>query len=350
MNHSVNMTAIARLCKVSAMTVSRAFRRNSYVAPALRERILKAAAKMNYHPDGWTGRPRGQLKKSGMTVRVIVGEQIGGANFYHAFLLGSIERVLAQHRCACYLRTFDGNYKNFIWLCDALRSENNVPTMIIGYFSVERIRALMAASLGSLLVDYTEDPGLTRHYDCVGFDNIEAGRIATRHLLEIGRKRILLVKGHPRHFFSTEIETGYQEVLKNNGLKLDNELIVSADFTAVGAYQRIMKIIKRGLDFDAVFTNDEMALGVMSALAEKGRKIPEDVAVVGCDGLPYGSFLRPSLTSVVMDYVKLGRTAVEYLLSRNTSKSAVKHIRLLPKLIARESTLGFEPKRSRKLK
>lgn len=350
MNHSVNMAAIARLCKVSAMTVSRAFRRDSYVTPAVRERILKTAAKMSYQSDGWMGRPRGQSKKSRMTVRVIVGGQIGGTNFYHAFLLGSIERILAQHRCDCHLRTCDGGYNNFAWLCDILRSENNVPTMIVGYFPVAKISALMAAAPGALLVDYTEDPCLTHHYNCAGFDNIEAGRIAVRHLLEIGRKRVLLVKGHRDHFFSSEIESGYCEVLRQNGIKLDKALIVSADFTAAGAYHHVMKIIKCGLDFDAVFTNDEMALGIMRALAEKGRKIPGDVAVVGCDGLPYGSFLRPSLTSVVMNHAELGRTAVEYLLSRNTSKSAVKHIRLLPKLIARESTLGFEHIRSQELK
>jgi len=350
MNHSLSMTAIAKICKVSTMTVSRAFRRNSYVAPAVRARILKAAAKMNYHSDGWMGRPRGQSKKSGMTVRVIVGELIGGDNIYHAYLLGSIERMLAQHRCDCHLQTCDSDYSNFNWLCDTLRSENNVPTMIVGYFPVAKIHALMATAPGALLVDYTEDPRLTHHYNCAGFDNIEAGRIAVRHLLEIGRKRVLLVKGHRDHFFSIEIESGYCDVLRQNGIKLDNALVVSADFTAAGGYQRVMKILKCGLDFDAVFTNDEMALGVMRALAEKGREIPGDVAVVGCDGLPYGSFLRPSLTSIIMDHAELGRTAVEYLLSRNTSKSAVKHIRLLPKLIVRESTLGFEHKRSQELK
>ena len=276
-----------------------------------------------------------------MPVRVIVGGQIGGANFYYVFLLGSIERALAQRRCDCHLRNCDDDYKNFTWLCDGLRSDPNVPTMIVGYFPVERIRALMAASPGALLVDYTEDPRLTFQYDCVGFDNIEAGRMAMRHLLEVGRRRILLVKGYPAHYFSSEIETGYREILKDHGLKQDRKLIVAADFTAAGAYRSVMKIIKQGVGFDAVFTNDEMALGVMRALAEKGLRVPEDVAVVGCDGLPYGSFLRPSLTSVVMDHVELGRTAVEYLLSRSPLKGTTRHIRLLPRLVARESTLGF---------
>lgn len=344
------MAALARLCKVSAMTVSRAFRRNSYVAPAVRERILKAAAEMSYHPDGWIGRPRRESKKSGMTARVIVGEQFGGANFYYTFLLGSIEQALANYRYACQLHTSDGNFKNFIWLCDVLRSERNIPTMIAGYFSVERIRVLMAAAPGALLVDYTEEPGLIHHYNCAGFDNIEAGRIATRHLLEIGRKRILLIKGNPSHYFSTEIEVGYRQVLSQNGITPEKAWVVSADFTAAGAYQSVIKIIKHGVDFDAVFTNDQMALGVMRALAEKGRKIPEDVAVAGCDGLPYGSFLRPSLTSIVMDYAELGRMAVEHVLSRNTSQNAIKHIRLVPELIARESTLGFGHKRCQELK
>ena len=335
------MIAIARKCGVSAMTVSRALRHNHCVNQATRRKILAAAARISYQPNGRTGRPREQSKNFRQPVRIIVEANLGGANLYHAYLLGAIEMALAKHECDCLLRTYDGNYDNFVWLCDVLRSEISLPTMIVGYFSLEKLRTLLQLAPDALLVDYTENPRLTCPYDSVGFDNIEASRIAVRHLLEIGRRRILLMKGHPDHSFSMDIEKGYCDVLELSGIEFDNHLVVSADFTAAGAYQRTLDSIDRGLKFDAVFTNDEMALGVMRALSEKGKLIPEHVAVAGCDGLSFGSFITPSLTTVVLDYAELGRVAGEHLLASKERKRPSMRIRLVPRLEIRESTIGL---------
>lgn len=341
MRNSVNMAALARACGVSVMTVSRALRRNHCVNQATRRRILAAAAQISYQPAGRMGRPRGQNRNIRKSVRIIFDANSSGASLYHACLFGAIERALAKHECNCLLRTYDGTYDNFVWLCDLLRSETSLPTMIVGYFPLEKLRTLLQLAPDALLVDYTENSRLTVPYDSVGFDNIEASRIAVRHLLEIGRRRILLIKGRPDHVFFMDIEKGYRDCLELSGIEFDNRLVVSVDFTAAGAYKRALDSIDRGLKFDAVFTNDEMALGVMRALAERNKRIPDDVAVAGCDGLSYGNFIKPSLTTIVLDHNELGRTAVEHLLAPTKYGRPSMRIRLVPRLEIRESTVGL---------
>ena len=334
------MSAVAKACGVNIMAVSRAFRKDGLIAPALRQRILDAAAQMNYHPNGRMGRPREQNGILRKQVRIILGEKTGAANLYHACLLGAIERTLAQCKYDCLLRTYDGSYKNFVWLCETLRCDPPLPTMIVGCFVIAQIRALLELCPDALLVDYTDNPHLSHPYNSAGFDNIEAARIMIRHLIESGRKRILLMKGHHDHPFSMDIEKGYREILLINGMEPDNTLIHCADFSAFGAYRRTFQLLDQKLTFDAVFTNDEMALGVMRALFERGKIMPDEVAVAGCDGLPYGQFTKPSLTTVIMDYNELGRIAARRVLAIHEQPGSPIRIRLVPKLEIRESTQG----------
>lgn len=338
----VTLRAIAKDCGVSTMTVSRAFKDGRFVDPQTRELILKTAAQKGYQPDGRMGRPRRQEKQPRHSAQVIINMNMGGGtSLFHAYMLGVLERALAQQEYDCLLRTYDGSYDNFVWLCELLRSGPPCPTMIAGDFPVSHLRTLLTLCPKALLVDNAGNPRLICPYNSIGFDNVEAARMAVRHLHEIGRRRILLLKGNPSHFFSRDIERGYREVYQINNIKTDDSLIINADFTPNGAYQAIVRALKGGIKFNAVFTNDEMALGVMKALREHGKKVPDDVAVCGCDGLPFGAFLLPSLSTIILDYAELGRTAVEYLLSFNKRSQSPIRIRLVPKFEPRESTLGY---------
>ena len=111
------------------------------------------------------------------------------------------------------------------------------------------------------------------------------------------------------------------------------------DFTADDAYAAMVCALNANMQFDAVFTNDEMASGVYRALQERGLKIPQDVAVCGCDGLPIGTHLFPRLTTVVLDYEALGRMAIKYVLEAGGDHRVPCRVRLLPSLAVRESTV-----------
>jgi len=341
-NSSKSIAAIAEESGVSIMTVSRALRENSPVKKSTRNRILHAAEKIGYHRNVKSGRPRNIKQAVRPTVDVVLGTFGRIQPLFYSKLLTSIEEELAKHGHDCLIRTYNGEYTRFLSLRERLRQSLATGTLIVGYFPLEQLRAILEIVSRAILVDNTGDPGLDYPYESVGFDNVEAARLAIRHLLFTGRKRIVLIKGFSNHYFSREIEQGYRETLKQSVIAVDKNLILETDFTTQVAYEKISSIIDKGIKFDAVFTNDEMAYGVIRALHEHKMNIPSNIAVAGCDGLSVGMHIMPRLTTVILDYRKLGRIAVEYLLDNRGETSSPCRIKLVPVLEVRESTFNTQ--------
>lgn len=333
-----SISAVARECGVSAMTVSRALREGAPIKTSTRNRILQAAARLGYHPTGRFGRPRHLAGKIRPAVVAIMGMGRETPTLFYSSLLVSIERELFRHHHDCIIRTYSGEYAQFLSLRESLPQSPAAGTLLIGYFPLEQLTALLSLVPRPILVDNPGDPGLECAYDSVSFDNVEAARLSVRHLLRAGRRRIALLKGFSTHYFSREIEQGYREILTQAGIAVDDKLILETDFTAENAYQAISVALKRGLALDAVFTNDEMACGVIRALHERHISIPSDIAVVGCDGLSVGLQIIPRLTTVILDYKKLGQIAVDRLLDKGKMSSPCR-IKLVPVLEVRESTM-----------
>lgn len=333
-----NITGIAKACGVSAMTVSRALRDDPRVLETTRRRILAAADRAGYQPNARAGRPRAVTKNVRPSVEVVLSVSQAPVSSFHYQLLLSIERELVRRGCDCVVRTCSDDYAQFLSLGESLRVSRALATLVVGHYPVEQLRTILQAVPQALLVDQSGDPTLEGPYEYVAFDNVEAARLAVRHLLDIGQRRILLITGKPEHYFSREIEQGYREVLATQGVPLENGWIRRADFTADGARSVLAQAMDERLPFDAVFTNDEMATGVLRLLFEKNQRVPSDVAVVGCDGLPMGLQTIPTLTTVALDYVALGQLAVEKALAKREPGAPLCRMRLIPRLVVREST------------
>jgi DNA-binding LacI/PurR family transcriptional regulator len=120
---------------------------------------------------------------------------------------------------------------------------------------------------------------------------------------------------------------------------MGEDLIVESDWTPAGGATAVRILLEREPRTTAVFVqNDEMAVGVLRELQRLGRRVPDDVAVVGCDDLPFAEHLSPCLSSVRIPFVEIGRLAVQVLLERIAHKQASSEARLLPvSLVVRES-------------
>ena len=333
----VSISQIAEECGVSHMTVSRALRKSNKVAEKTRRKIQNAAKRLGYRLNVRMGRPRSYPKRGG-SVDVVMGASFAPGNMFCMNLLIVIEQGLARLGQDCVIRTCDGEYGSFLSLCESLRASAATGTIVIGAFLLEQTETILDISPGALFLDYMGDPKLTKPHESIGFDNTEAARMGVRHLVEIGRKRIALLRGPEEHYFSRDIVQGYRDILYHNGIPCEKSLILEADFTADGAALAVTEAVEKGLEFDAIFTNDEMAVGVIRALHDLGKNVPADVAVGGCDGLPVGKHLIPSLTTVVMDYNKMGQLAVDRITEKSGKTEPEYHIRLLPNLQVREST------------
>ena len=335
--NNISLDRIAAECGVSPMTVSRALRQLPSVSEKTRSRIFAAASKLGYLPTLNAGRKAQRHENfHSRPVQIIARELNGSITRFHAELMLEVIRLLAAKRYECVVRVTDCSYKEFLRMLSQAGKTDAAANLLIGTFPEKELRALLRTLPGSILLD---DPGQSVPecvYSIFSFDNVQAAILAVRHLLERKRKRILLVTGPAGHFFAREVEYGWRETLSGAGIEVDPSLLLHTDFTSADAAEKVGKALDAGLRFDAVFTNDEMAGGVYRALLSRGFRIPEDVAVCGCDGLPVGEQLYPSLTTVILDYKTLARKVIENIM--NPDRAVSMHLRLLPVLLARESS------------
>ena len=337
-NNGKTIAEVAHECGVSAMTVSRALRNNSLVKEDTRNRIIATAERLGYIRAPRMGRPTRSDNETKLKIQLVAGTMGRSMSIFHSRLLVSIEQNLSERGCECLIRTCNGEYSQFIQLLENVRNSDVYTTMIIGSFVPEQLKSLLEAIPEAILLDTPGDPSIEIPYASFAFDNIEAARIGVRHLLDCGRRKILLVGGNQGHFFTNEIEQGYRETLGYRKLKIDEKLVLHTDFTSDCACDVVSAALDTGMQFDAVFTNDEMASGVYRSLLGHGLKLPQDVSVCGCDGLPVGTHLFPKLTTVILNYEELASMAIKYILEERKENRIHYRIRLLPTLEVRESS------------
>jgi LacI family transcriptional regulator len=174
----------------------------------------------------------------------------------------------------------------------------------------------------------------------VGSNHRETGRIATSHLLELGHTAIGTVTGPFRRRVTRSRLHGYEDALREANLETPEDLVAEGDWTPKGGAAATRLLLERSPTITAVFVHsDVMALGVLSALFKAGRRVPQDVAVVSCDDIPFAEYMTPPLTTVRVPLAETGRAAVGLLLRSIAGEQVPERPPLLPvELIVRAST------------
>ncbi len=331
---------IAYLAGVSQPTVSRALRGSKSVSLATRQRIQEIARELNYSVDKNASSLRSQRSH---TIALLFFEDPtpDGANINPFFLamLGAITRATAN-RGLDLLISFQKLEDD--WHTRYQDSHRADGLILLGYgdytLYTQRLNELVEHDTrfvrwGSVREDTI---GAT-----VGTDNVAAGRLAGEHLLELGRRRIAFLGHADEHYpeFADRYR-GLTEAMGAAGLIADPALQVPALSSEGDGRAAIRALLDRGAEFDAVFAaSDLIAIGAMRALAEAGRTVPGDVAVVGFDDIPAASLTSPPLTTVQQDLIAAGELLVETL-AEQIEDRAQDNRSLPPRLIVRASTTG----------
>ncbi len=173
----------------------------------------------------------------------------------------------------------------------------------------------------------------------VDVDNVAGARGAVEHLLALGHRRIACITNAPLVYTAAQERlAGYTEALLAADIDIDRDLIAEADFDAPSGHVAMAGLLAR-TTFDAAFVaSDVVALGAIGALREAGRRVPDDVSIVGFDDIPLAAYFDPPLTTVRLPAFELGQAAGRALLERIVDR-AIPHRTLLPtELIVRGST------------
>ena len=308
---------IAYKAGVSQPTVSRALRGDRSVSKATRERIEQIARELNYTVDRNASSLRSQRSN---TIALLFFEDPtpddSMINPFFLAMLGSITRACANHGLdllISYQRMEDDWHTRYQ---DSMRADGLILLGYGDYTTYEaRLRELMRqgthfARWGSVSSDTS---GVT-----VGTDNVTAGKLAGRHLIESGRRRIAFLGHADDHYpeFAGRYR-GLLEAMQDGGIAKDAALQFDALTTEEEGWTAAKGLLDSGAQFDAIFAaSDLIAIGAMRALAEAGRRVPQDVAVVGFDDIPAASLTTPPLTTVMQDIRGAGQALVETLLAQ----------------------------------
>ncbi|MEU3266675.1 LacI family DNA-binding transcriptional regulator [Streptomyces bacillaris] len=174
----------------------------------------------------------------------------------------------------------------------------------------------------------------------VDSDNFEGARAAVEHLVSRGRRRVATITGRLEVYGAQRRLDGYRAALATAGLPPDERLIAPADFTEEGGARAMRELLARRPDLDAVFAaSDVMAAGARQVLREAGRRIPEDVALIGFDDSVVARHMHPPLTSVRQPIEEMGRRMAELLLEEIAGRSGERPTVVLPtELVVRDSS------------
>ena len=175
----------------------------------------------------------------------------------------------------------------------------------------------------------------------VAVDNYLGGCIATEHLLERGYRHIGHVAGPLTWWEARQRQAGWQDTLSNAGLCPDDNQWVEGNWSSESGEGAIGQLLDQYPEMVFV-ANDQMALSVLYVAWQRGLRVPQDLGVVGFDGIPEGAYFYPSLTTVSQNLQELGATAVQqvvHTIEGNNQESKKDAIWVKPQLIIRESSI-----------
>jgi LacI family transcriptional regulator len=343
---TVRMKDIARALGVSVITVSKALHNRPDISIATRDRILKHAKELNYKPN-YTARAlvTGRTHLIGLVVPDLV-------HSFHSEVGKGLAGVLRKSGYCLVISSSEENREVEKQVIDQL-IERRVDALLIASTqeSPESFRRIEEFNIPYVLVD-RKITGLEASF--VGVDDELVGCIATEHLIEIGCRTIAHIGGANVSPALGRLK-GYKSTLAKHGMALDPDNIVlndTLDELAHGVgYDSAMKLLRREPRPDGIFCfSDAIAIGAMGAILDAGFRIPQDVALIGCSNLHYGSYLRMPLTSVDQQSVAIGQRAARLAINMIESKGpkSPQSILLEPRLVVRDSTRkSVSPTRSK---
>lgn len=321
---------IAAACGVSIAAVSRALKGQPGLSEETRQRILSIAEAEGYD---FSRLRSGRIKR--LLFLMHREHNIASAlPFYSSVMLGVADACRENEIAMSFQPIGPGDSVG-----ELINLHQPDALICAGYLEAEVLAELRKTALPVALVDLW-----AADFPCANPDNYHGGFIATRHLLEQGRKRIALLGHSQRHYSIRQRTEGYLQALFDAGISLAEDYRIE-----VPPVKEIEQPLVEGMEKllalpqppDAIFAyNDMAALVAMRVCARKGIRVPDEIAIVGFDDIEAAAWAWPPLTTVAIDKRELGRDAFRLLLSDEGDRNLLLPVRL----VVRESSLRLRPR------
>lgn len=302
---------IAEALGISKSTVSRALADRFDVKPETRKAVMEMAEKMKYKPN--LNALNLQKKRSGI-IGVIVPEFV---NSFFPHIIMAIQNVFEEKGFNVLItqsnESAEVELKN-LKLLESSMVEGIIISVAHNNANADYYRQLIDSGMPLVFFNRVCD-----EIDCtkVIIDDFKMSFLAVEHLIISGKRRIMHFKG-PNDIISTkEREKGYRHALQKYGIEYDNRMIVNGGLTRNEGYTAMTQCLEGGIIPDALFAfNDQLAIGALKAIKQKGYKIPQDIAVFGFSESQSAQLTEPPLSSVAQPLSEIGSSAARLLLEK----------------------------------
>lgn len=298
---------VAKLAKVSPATVSRYFSGSSVVGSESSRRIEEAARELQYVPV--------KTVKHYQGIILVIVQQLQLEYFREA--LRELFLQIPKYNCKMIVFPLiegDNSYKSILAelnVVGVIYLDEDIDSNMLRYIRAKNIKIIM---LGGIVH--------VTGCDFVHINDMAAAYEGMNYLLDLNHKDILLLGDYEQHFSSGyQRLAGCQQALKLHNLEYDENLVEHGELTYEGGYKSTRNALKHKKNFTAIFAfSDEAAMGAMSALAEKGLRVPQDISVMGFDGLPISGRITPKLTTIYQPIDKMVEWTLDTLCVNSRKK------------------------------
>ncbi|MEM7111475.1 MAG: LacI family DNA-binding transcriptional regulator [Chloroflexota bacterium] len=329
----VTINDVAKVAGVSRQTVSRAMNDKGEISPDTKKRVMAAVRELGYQPNRMA---QSMVTRRTRTVGVVLADI---TNPFFPEVAKGIQDTA---------RSNDYN----ILLCNSADEEG---------VEIATLYSLAAQGVDGIILFAHQTTNAELQTFADGFDgpivvvnrffkhpkvqmiivdNLKGAKTAVSHLINQGHTAIGFITNAVEHASQMRRVQGYKETLAEHGLPQPESWIAYTEPTLQGGYEAAKKLLQEHKDLTAVFTyNDLLAIGTMRACKEIGRRVPEDIEIIGFDDILLASMVAPTLSSVHVDKYKLGQTAMKHLLKLIDDKDEpFTTIHIDVELVLREST------------
>lgn len=340
-SQSVTILDVARKAGVSPMTASRVMNKNPRVGTEMRKRVQAAAKALNYRPN-----LAGRSLRSSNSARVGILYSNPSAAYLNQLMIGVLEessqsgtQVMVE-KCAG-LRSQRAAMKRLIEagvdgvilpppLCDSRQTTQELDDSGI---------AVVAVATGAPM------PGVP----WVRIDDYQGASAMTRHLLEMGHRRVAFIKGDPKHTPAAERLRAFVDTMTEAGIEVPESYLADGLFTYRSGLTAARRLLEQDPRPTAIFSsNDDMAAAAVAVAHGMGLHVPEDLTVTGFDDTPVATTIWPMLTTIHQPVTAMGKAAIRLMLEeirlRRAGRSGVEQHQLMKyTLVKRESSAGPHP-------
>jgi len=331
----ITIADVAREAGVSLMTVSRALNKKDGIRSETREHVMAVIERLGYRPSGVA---RSMVTRRTGTIGLIVPDV---SNPYFSGIAHGVAEIANQRGLSVLLCDTEEVSEQEI---DFLRvmEEKQVDGLIMAAprQPSEKLIPLMARYQHVVVVNrvFQNDDNFMASGYVVNDDQVGA-QMATEYLLSSGHKRVAFLAGPRSSYGSQQRFAGYKMVLERTGIPYKPDEVLHCPPTVKGGAEAMSALLKINPRISAVFCfNDMVAIGALQEAARSGRKVPDDLSIVGYDDVPMASWVTPALTTCRVPFEEMGRLATRLLVDRfEECAQGCENIVLQPELIIRDS-------------